>query len=140
MANLARPKNNASLAGGRGANVAALSQSSFFAYDDKQVKRGLRDFKRKWGNRSIDDDWRRSAKASFNVGEEELIDESGAIVDVQISDDEISNVLSEVPSTPEQINVANNKIMNAMFALGKAFRDKLEDNKQAITTLEDMAR
>jgi len=140
LANLAVPDDIASTAGGRGANVNALNnQSSFFAYDDKQVKKGLRDFKRVWGNnRPLEDDWRRSTKVSFSVGDEEIIDESGAIVEQEISDDEISNVLSDVPATPEAIEVANNKIMNAMFALGKAFRDKLEDNQQSINTLEGL--
>lgn len=138
LANLASLDNNATVAGNRGANTSALNNSSFFAYDVKQVKKGLRDFRRTWGDRPLEDDWRRSSKVSFNVGDEEIIDESGAVVEEELSDDELNNVLSDVPSTPEQVSMANGKIQNAMFALGKAFRDKLEDNEKSIETLESL--
>jgi len=106
LANLASLDNNAAIAGNRGANVGASNNSSFFAYDVKQVKKGLRDFKRTWGDRQLEDNWRRSTKLSFNVGDEEIIDESGAIVEQELSEDELNTVLSDVPSTPEQISMA----------------------------------
>ncbi|MBT8221398.1 MAG: tetratricopeptide repeat protein [Bacteroidia bacterium] len=120
------------------ARVPALNNSSFFAYDLKQLKKSQREFRRRWGDRILEDDWRRSSKVSFSTVEEVQIDESGAIVEEELSDDEIGNVLQDVPSSPEEISAANNKIMNAMFALGKAFRDKLEDNAKCIETLEQL--
>ncbi|MDV7391476.1 hypothetical protein RZS08_08995, partial [Arthrospira platensis SPKY1] len=54
-----------------GAPRAGGLKSDFFAYDDRSVKRGVRDFERIWGNRPLEDNWRRSTGASgIAVGEE----------------------------------------------------------------------
>lgn len=137
LANLSDSNPNTTVAN-RGARGTLLNNSSFFAYDDKQVKKGSRDFRRMWGDRPLEDDWRRSARVSFGIDDDVTIDESGAPVERELTEDELNNVLAEVPSTPEQISAAETKIMNAMFDLGKAFRDKLEDNQSAIETLEGL--
>ncbi|MEM9991265.1 MAG: tetratricopeptide repeat protein, partial [Bacteroidota bacterium] len=56
--------------GGRGGAepglASAANKSSFFAYDDRAVKRGKRSFERAWGeSRSLEDNWRRSNRQSL---------------------------------------------------------------------------
>ncbi|MDX1666568.1 MAG: hypothetical protein R3350_05045 [Saprospiraceae bacterium] len=46
--------------------AASANESSFFAYDDRAVKRGEREFSREWGDRPLEDDWRRSSKQGLS--------------------------------------------------------------------------
>ncbi|HMP31916.1 MAG TPA: hypothetical protein PKD85_20095, partial [Saprospiraceae bacterium] len=44
-----------------------MGNSSFFAYNPVNVERGKNEFKSKWGNVALQDDWRRSSKAGAGV-------------------------------------------------------------------------
>src|SRR5690625_7455579 len=46
------------------------TQSSFFAYNEKSVKDGVRDFERKWGERSLEDNWRYGGSGSVRISDE----------------------------------------------------------------------
>ncbi|MBK7288690.1 MAG: hypothetical protein IPI95_17400 [Flavobacteriales bacterium] len=56
------------------------SSGAWYFYNPTQVARGIADFKKKWGNRPNDDDWRRSDKsgtALVDVAEEERTRQCG---------------------------------------------------------------
>src|SRR5690606_26423213 len=82
---------------------AALGQqgtSSFFAYDDRALKKGQRDFSRVWGDIDLQDNWRRSGSASFGVIASES---TGEVLETQIagiSETEIEEIFKNVPRTP----------------------------------------
>jgi len=48
--------------------------------------------------------------------------------------------LKGVPTTAEEQKSAEDKIMTAMFELGTLYRDRLEKNEKAVTTLEKLVR
>lgn len=115
---------------------ALQKESSFFAYDDKDRDRGIKRFQDKWGSRQLEDDWRRSNRnqgLSFdnsNVAEaqEELI----------LTEDEIAELLGEVPTSDQDKTAANLKIQEAMYALGTLYRERLERNDKAAEILETL--
>lgn len=116
---------------------ALQKESAFFAYDEKSLKRGQREFERKWGNRSLEDNWRRSSdQAQFDqVAEiQEAIEETS----VNLTDDEIASILRGVPKTESEKLAAQLKIQEAMFNLGKLYREKLENTDKAIEALESL--
>lgn len=117
---------------------ALQKESSFFAYDDKALKRGQREFQRKWGSRSLEDNWRRSSdQAQFQQAAEitEAIEETAA---VNLTDEEVASILREVPSTETEKLSAQLKIQEALFNLGKLYREKLENHDKAIEALEGL--
>jgi len=109
--------------------------SSFYAYDDRAMKRGIRDFERVWGSRPLEDDWRRSERAT---GVENNIKISKKNNEGAITEEEIASILKNVPKSEKDIEIANKQIEKALFELGGAFRDKLENNKKAIETFETL--
>lgn len=118
--------------------VAGRNESSFFAYDDRAVKRGKRDFTRKWGNRTLEDNWRRSSKRSsgeFALAEDDL--QTPADV---LPEDAIEQILEEVPKTDSELLAARLKVQEAMFKLGTLYRDRLGNNRKAIEVLEAFNR
>lgn len=111
--------------------------STWVFYDDKKVKKGRRSFERKWGNRKLEDDWRRSNRRGAGQADEEII-ESVVEERIDLTDEEIAKFLSDVPSTPEEIAEVKGKVKDALYNLGTLYRDRLENNKKAVETLGEL--
>lgn len=120
---------------------AALGQqgtSSFFAYDDRALKKGQRDFSRVWGDIDLQDNWRRSGSASFGVIASES---TGEVLETQIagiSETEIEEIFKNVPRTPEQLAASEKKIEDALFALGQLFRSELSNSVKSVESLDQL--
>tara|TARA_Y100000766_G_scaffold284862_1_gene305069 strand:+ start:7825 stop:10404 length:2580 start_codon:yes stop_codon:yes gene_type:complete len=95
---------------------------------------GLSDFSRKWGNRKLEDDWRRSDKTTTSV--------EGAVADSSIEKNfdpkSRESYLRELPLTIENISESNNKIVSAYFNAGLVYREKLFDLSQSIKTFKKL--
>ncbi len=119
-----------------GGGTALRKDSDFFAYDDKAVKRGRREFTRKWGTRGLEDNWRRSNQTGgdLNGSDSDLEEE----VVVALDDEEIEKLLGDVPGSAGEIATAELKIKEAMYELGSLYRERLKNNKKTIEVLEQL--
>lgn len=108
--------------------------SSFWAYDDRAVKKGVREFQRSWGARTLTDNWRLSSKAAFAGVEIKEAKEKGG----PLSEDEINDMFKDVPDTPEEEAIANRMIESAMFTLGTHYRDRLKNYEKSVETLSEL--
>jgi len=108
--------------------------STWVFYDDKKVKKGKRSFEKRWGNRKMEDDWRRSNRRGANQADDEIVEE---VVEEgsDLTDDEIAKILSDIPKTPEEVIAVKGKIKDALYALGTLYRDRLENHGKAVETL-----
>ena len=113
--------------------------SNFFAYKAKTLRKGKKDFRKRWGKRVLADDWRRSNRGGLNNFSAEIEDLEKVAIQ-ELSDKEINKILKAVPDTPEEISKANQKIEDALFALGRLYREKLKRNEKAVTTLERLLK
>ncbi len=110
--------------------------STWWAYNERSIKKGKRDFDRRWANRPLEDNWRRANKRGLsNIEDDESIVED---VDLEDLDQELLNILKAVPRTKDQRDKANMAIQNAMFELGTLYRDRLERNDKAVITHEGL--
>ncbi|MDZ7880024.1 MAG: tetratricopeptide repeat protein [Saprospiraceae bacterium] len=112
----------------------AAKLSRFFGYDRDNVKRGKKEFEKKWGtDRRLEDNWNRSARRSngeFNkTGSEE-------IAATELSAKEVDELLVGVPKTDDEKMAVQDKIEEAMFQLGTLYHDKLQNDKKAIEALD----
>jgi tetratricopeptide (TPR) repeat protein len=131
-----RPQAQAVGFAGGGNNAPAKSE--FFAYDEKLVRKGQRDFDNKWGNRALQDDWRRSRRS----GAEEKSSEGGVsslrAMKKSISKAEIEKILEGVPKNEQEMKACLKIIESSSFQLGKLYREKLEDYPKSIAILEEL--
>ena len=120
-----------------GGGAGALkSNSNFFAYDDRKVKRGKKDFIREWPGRVLEDDWRRSnRRISTEIEEEEEV-----LADVPLTEEEVEKLLTGVPKNDDDRAKSNLMIREAMFDLGSLYRERLENNEKSIEILEELNR
>jgi tetratricopeptide (TPR) repeat protein len=124
-----------------GTTTAAATTSSFFAYNDRELKQGQRDFERKWGTRPLEDNWRRADKG---IGGELLSDnltdtavpETTDAANSPISEAEIKELIGNYPSSEEEIAQTQIKIKEAMFNLGNLYRDRLQRLDKSAEILE----
>lgn len=118
---------------------ALQKESSFFAYDDRSVKRGKRDFEAKWGDRKLEDNWRRSNRRITS----EIIEEGAPVAETSsnapLTEEEVDKLLVGIPKTDAQKSEANLKIREAMFKLGTLYRDRLQNYEKAVAVLEDLS-
>jgi len=112
-----------------------FGNSKFFAYNDRSVKDGKRDFQRKWGSRALQDNWRRSDQSSVA---DQSVDVQAAKEVSTLTADEVKEILKDVPDSPEKIGAANRQIEAALFELGKLYRDRLQNYKKAAQSLEEL--
>ncbi|MCU0348796.1 MAG: tetratricopeptide repeat protein, partial [Saprospiraceae bacterium] len=117
----------------KGTLGSASNTSKFWAYNDRDKKDGKRDFEKKWDSRTLQDNWRRSDQSSVADESSEI---QAASESAQLNEDEIKELLKDVPDTPEKVGAANRKIEAAYFDLGKLYRDRLENYKKSVAALE----
>ena len=123
----------------RAGSLAGGGQPAFFAYDDKALKKGLRDFKRLWGEIGLEDNWRRSNRNSFNLAADgDLIEQEDDNVLAPISNTEIDEIFKNVPKTEAEKKAAEGKIEDALFELGRLYRSELGKNEKSVEALEKM--
>ncbi|WP_231496792.1 hypothetical protein [Prevotella sp. 10(H)] len=130
--------------------------NQFYFYNEQSVAQGKIAFRRQWGNRKLEDDWRRRSKSgisalddwdSANQSDSIYVEES----DIGLEDmenqaviDDIYSVdyyLQQLPFTEEAIQESNDLIENALFNMGKIYKDRLADMPLAIETFNtDISR
>lgn len=119
--------------------LAPLTRSTFFAYDAKSVRDGKQEFERIWGDRKLEDNWRRSKKStSSSISGNNEEEKQEKLSNEELGDLEVKKIFAEVPSTPEEIKGTNDRIMDAMYVLGELYRDKIQDYDNAVKILEKL--
>ncbi|MDO1448595.1 tetratricopeptide repeat protein [Rhodocytophaga aerolata] len=130
--------NNEQTANNRNRNSSNGQNARWYFYNVAVVSQGGTAFARKWGNRPLEDNWRRSAKeASVDFsepGQPATSDstESTPVVSVENQNEEKKQqIIASLPSTPEAMAASNTKIEEAYFNLGKIYNLELQEHKNA---------
>lgn len=116
-------------------------ESTFFAYNDRDLKRGERDFQDKWGTRVLQDNWRRSSNTANNT--ELATDDKPTETNTNksallLSQEELDQIFANVPKTDADRRLAEFKIAESMYKLGVLYRERLGNNQKSIQILEQL--
>lgn len=120
----------------------------WYFYNPTAVAAGKTEFKKKWGERVLADDWRRNNKTVLGAFEEDTVamadslsaDSLGAVdgelaVDDKEKDkeDEYANdphrpeyYLKDIPFTAEQLEASNAALVEGLFNSGVIYKDRME--------------
>ena len=119
------------------------SGSSFYFDNSTAMQQGALDFVRTWGNRPLQDNWRRTA-ASFQsasqASEAPLASDSTAVSTTQdsLGLPSLESLLAAIPSSPEQRQEAANALEDSYFELGKVLFFDLKETEQSGKYLEKL--
>lgn len=139
--------------------------SSFYFYNPQTVAQGKMQFQRKWGRRTLEDNWRRRKKelstfdgidseGSANAGEGMLtspITSDGQTASVDTLGTDLPPVavddphtreyyLQQLPFTSEDREASDIIIVDGLYNMAMIYKDKLEDIPLAIEAFGDLVR
>jgi tetratricopeptide (TPR) repeat protein len=123
---------------------AISANASWYFGNASAVAQGKGEFLKKWGNRKLEDNWRRSTKEVVLTKEEEK-EETATNVPVKENKDEANakaraaakqKMYSDLPFTTEQMTASNKRYEEALYELGKIYNLKLHEKKNAIESFE----
>jgi len=105
----------------------------WYMYNPSLVSRGANEFKKNWGTRKLEDNWRRSNKNSNNFEEdvEEIVDST------RITDNKKPEYyLQDLPLNDSLLEVSNNKTVASLFGAAEVYEERLQDFQESINTYE----
>ncbi|MDP9077960.1 MAG: hypothetical protein M3O71_11085 [Bacteroidota bacterium] len=125
--------------------------ATFYFYNNNAVSQGYGDFKRKWGDRKLEDNWRRSSRSNSDIAANQMNSaaadpdapvsgQPGARPKPGIASGYRKELLDGLPLTPDRVVQSNVKIYNAYTDIGNFYRDVLGDKKEAINIYELILR
>lgn len=121
--------------------------SSFYFDNSVAMQQGAIDFRRTWGNRPLQDNWRRSAvsfqSAAPAIPEKSENDSTATETETESLVSQLPTVedlLSEIPNSPEKIETLNLELEESYFELGKLLYFDLKETEQSIENLETLVR
>jgi len=118
-----------------GGNTTGGSGGKFWVWDNNLRGKGFNDFKKFWGNRKLEDNWRRTDKNSISSSEEGTDGEDGAEKDEYTVD----YYLKDLPcGDDEKLLASSNEMMAAMYEVGTIYRVKLDDPIAAKETFNEL--
>jgi len=114
-------------------------QSNFIFYNATALVQSKEKFIDVWGNRKLEDNWRRSRRDLIDIDNNGTTDtakaqqKTNAEEEIEIFIDR-SLFTKNIPSTPEEIVASKRKIIAAYYRLGKIYDFELKDLKRAHKT------
>lgn len=126
----------------------------WYFYNSMTVNNGKSEFRRRWGNRKLEDDWRRGNKSTALFAEDtnKTITndsanrtEAGNISDVpafkQTNDKKsIDYYLAQIPFTVSQKEKSNEQLATGLYNMGFVYKDKIEDYPLAYKTFDEFQK
>lgn len=128
-------------AGGRQAapfqGVGAPDQASFYFYNPTTVAYGKNEFRKKWGNRPLEDSWRWSSKSVIgNNNDVPGTDIVAAATEEELYDPEY--YISKIPTEEKEIDSLSKDRNYAYYQLGLIYKEKFKEYALAKEKFQDV--
>lgn len=117
--------------------------SGWYFYNPTTVAYGKVEFQQIWGERKLEDDWRRSNKNSASEFEMEQLDAQAAVdsSNLRVEDPmERAYYLQDVPQTEEELARSHQQIRDALFNAGRIFKQDFDNYDRSIQEFEELLR
>lgn len=122
------------------------SGAKWYFYNTQTVQLGIADFKKIWGNRKNEDNWRRKNKAA-NMFTGDPTAQAEAIEAEKEKEKEIENTrynpdtyLAMIPEGDSAIQAANEMILDAYYALGILYKQNLKNYRESGKSFEGLIK
>lgn len=136
------------------------SGSDWYFYNANTIKSGKIDFKKIWGNRKLEDNWRKINKSANlfddNSTTASTINENQITTDqnqgtnnlnaekttqAAVTDNKtVEFYLQQIPFSDKQREKSNESIADALFNMGFIFKDRMDDYQMAIKTFDEFEK
>jgi tetratricopeptide (TPR) repeat protein len=124
-----------------------VGDQTFYFNNALALSQGVSSFKRRWGDRPLDDNWRISQRLNAAIAS---VNNLSSHADVAAAtnttdfaafkkfDEAKRTFVVNVPLTPEQCIASDQRIASAYFDIATHYREKINDPEEAIRTYEKL--
>lgn len=125
----------------------------WYFYNPQLIKQGQQEWLRRWGNRKLEDNWRRQNKQVIAMMDEEEEPETDETDSLSMAADTLQRAssietdthkpeyyLQQIPRTPQDYAISDSLWRDAMVALYYIYRDKVDDEPLADETLRELEK
>ena len=134
------------------------NSTDWYFYNPQLIKTGAQTFRQKWGNRTLEDNWRRSIKTATAIMPLMESEDESLYGDLSSADSLMTQVdslhrtplvtdnhdpqyyLQQIPKTEADIATSDSLIADALYNLVFIYKDKVEDINEALAMTEELAR
>uniref|UniRef100_UPI0040476101 type IX secretion system periplasmic lipoprotein PorW/SprE n=1 Tax=Algoriphagus sp. TaxID=1872435 RepID=UPI0040476101 len=121
------------------------STSTFYFDNSLALQQGALEFVRTWGNRPLQDNWRRKAALTQAANQVANPTTPGGPLDTNSSSDStafpsVESLLASIPKSPEQLKKANSELEESYFELGKVLYIQLKEPQRSQDYLEQLVQ
>jgi tetratricopeptide (TPR) repeat protein len=118
-------------------------EGKWYFYNQAALTFGRTEFRKRWGDRKLEDNWRRSNKTKVNMSQvsdnsnessQKRTDTTAALLDYKKPEFYLKNL----PLTDSLLKISNEKIANALLNAGKAYSERILDPIKATETFESL--
>jgi hypothetical protein len=124
-------------------NMTGLTNGDWYFYNQTTLSFGVNDFIKKWGNRKLEDNWRRSQKSimieetnTSSTKDSVAAKNTGKNNDTKVNP--IEPYLKDLPLNDSLLKISDAKIIDAYYNLASTYKDDLNNNKKSISTFEEL--
>ena len=117
-----------------GNSLKSNKKGKWYFYNSQSLGFGKNEFKKIWGNRQLEDDWRWSSKISINSKKKDTL----KINQISLRYDLVS-YLKTIPTDKNKIDTLILNRNQALYELGLIYKEQFKNTKLAIERLERVA-
>lgn len=124
-----------------GAPPSAISGGTptFYFYNPQTVSRGKQDFRRKWGKRKLENNWRLKNKRNIgSIDEEETVEDEVEVVEEDRPDFKPDFYIDQLPEGVAVLDSIAKERNFAYYQLGIIYKEKYKRDDLAIHRLENL--
>lgn len=120
-------------------------EGKWYFYNQSALTFGRTEFRRRWGDRKLEDNWRRLNKARLSTtqpgaGQEETAQPGKDSSRVRTDNKKPEFYLKNLPLNDSLLKISNDRIASAYLESGKVYSEKFRDNKKAIESFEELLK
>ena len=118
-------------------------EGKWYFYNQSALTFGRTEFRRRWGDRRLEDNWRRSNRTRVNTSQvsaetADTVRNNKDTISVVLDYKKPDFYLKNLPLTDSLLNISNEKVAFAYLNAGKAYAEKLGDTGRATESLEKL--
>ena len=117
-----------------GNSLKSNKKGKWYFYNSQSLGFGKNEFKKIWGNRQLEDDWRWSSKISINSKKKDTL----KINQISLRYD-LASYLKTIPTDKNKIDTLILNRNQALYELGLIYKEQFKNTKLAIERLERVA-
>jgi Tfp pilus assembly protein PilF len=120
-------------------------EGKWYFYNQSAMTFGRTEFRRRWGDRKLEDNWRRSNKSNITIGQPTGNKDENTLIkkDTSAAANDNKNpkfYLRNLPMTDSLVSISNEKIATAYLEAGKIYNERISDKPKAVESFETLLK